>query len=365
MFGTVDDLDDAIQKMLASEPCGDVERVSRLAQQMEFIRLREIGEFDRSCQWQADGFVSTAAALRAKCRTTHGNARRSIDLARKLEYLPETAAAFGAGEISRDHAEMIASAYTPERAAMIANIEVELVDMARIAHPAELRKTVDRMIDAFDGDGGAASDANEHAKNTFTFDATFNGRFEPHGSLDAESGEIIAAALEAEMATLRHHGDPRTGPQLRAEAFTSICRWYLAHHDNGRPRRRGQHHLGIVTDLTELAGTNPQLIDEVRVEAAHGSRLSRSTLERLACDCKISRVITDGPSQILDVGRATRVVSIAMWNALVARDHHCQAPGCEQTRIGSASNDDASPGSAAQAQCVAGRMPRSRNGRHR
>ena len=39
--------------------------------------------------------------------------------------------------------------------------------------------------------------------------------------------------------------------------------------------------------------------------------------------------------------------------------------GCERTRIGSASNDDASPGSAAPAQCVAGRMPSSRNGRHR
>jgi hypothetical protein len=39
--------------------------------------------------------------------------------------------------------------------------------------------------------------------------------------------------------------------------------------------------------------------------------------------------------------------------------------GLRATRIGSASNDDASPGSAEQAQCVAGRMPRSRNGRHR
>lgn len=39
--------------------------------------------------------------------------------------------------------------------------------------------------------------------------------------------------------------------------------------------------------------------------------------------------------------------------------------GCQQTRIGSASNDDASPWSATRAQCVAGRMPRSRNGRHR
>ena len=43
---------------------------------------------------------------------------------------------------------------------------------------------------------------------------------------------------------------------------------------------------------------------------------------------KLSRVITDGPSQILDVGRATRVVNTALWNALVVRDQHCQWAGC-------------------------------------
>jgi hypothetical protein len=328
MFDVLDELETAIDKVAASEQPLDVERTCRLAERVEFLRLRAIGEFDRSCEWQADGFVSSAAALRSKCRTSHGKVRRSVDLARKLESLPETAAAFGAGDISREHAETIASACTPERAAMIANIEAQLVDMARIAHPVELRKTVDRMVDAFDGDGGAASDADEFAKNHLTFDKTFNGRFEPHGSIDAESGEIIAAALEAEMATLRRTNDIRKGPRLRAEAFTSICRWYLAHHDNGRPRRRGQPHLGIVADLSELAGTNTDLFAEVRAEAAHGSRLSRSTLERLACDCKLSRIITDGHSQILDVGRATRVVSPAIWNALVARDKHCQWAGC-------------------------------------
>jgi hypothetical protein len=328
MFGVLDELEAAIDKVAASELSVDVERMCRLAERVEFLRLRAVREFDRSCEWQADGHVSAAAALRAKCRMSYGQARRSIDLARKLEHLPETAAAFGAGEISREHAAAIASAYTPERDAMIANIEPQLVDLARIAIPVELRKAVSRMVDAFDGDGGAATDAAEFAKNHLTFDKTFNGRFEPHGSMDAESGEIITAALEAEMANLRDRHDALPAAKLRAEALTSICRWYLAHHDNGQPRRRGQNHLGIVADLSELAGTNPDLLAQVRAEAAHGSRLSRSTLERLACDCKFSRIITDGPSQILDVGRATRVVSLPMWNALVARDQHCQWAGC-------------------------------------
>jgi hypothetical protein len=35
---------------------------------------------------------------------------------------------------------------------------------------------------------------------------------------------------------------------------------------------------------------------------------------------------TDG--EVLDVGRASRLVTPALWRALVARDKHCTHPGC-------------------------------------
>jgi len=327
MFDVLDELEAVIDKVAAFEGSVDVERLCVQVERLEFQRLQAIGAYDRSCVWQAEGFLSTASALRSKCRMGHGTARRLVDLARKLELLAETAVAFGAGEISREHAEVITTAYTPERAEMIAGIEPQLVELARFGVPRELLKSVKRMSDAFDGDGGAASDAAEHAKNRLTFDSTFNGRYEPHGSLDTESGEIIVAALDAEMETLREAQDSRPRPLQRAEALTSICRWYLAQHDNGQ-RRRGQTHLSVIADLAELAGTNTDLLACARAETAHGGLLSRSTLERLACDCKLTRVITDGPSQILDVGRATREISPALWNALVARDKHCTEPGC-------------------------------------
>jgi 5-methylcytosine-specific restriction endonuclease McrA len=31
---------------------------------------------------------------------------------------------------------------------------------------------------------------------------------------------------------------------------------------------------------------------------------------------------------VIDVGRATRTISPALWKALVARDQHCTHPGC-------------------------------------
>ncbi len=41
--------------------------------------------------------------------------------------------------------------------------------------------------------------------------------------------------------------------------------------------------------------------------------------------------MTDGPSQVLDVGRMTHNIPIAIWNTLVVRDRHCTAPGCDRS----------------------------------
>ncbi|MGH8906616.1 MAG: HNH endonuclease, partial [Egibacteraceae bacterium] len=59
---------------------------------------------------------------------------------------------------------------------------------------------------------------------------------------------------------------------------------------------------------------------------------------RLACDAAVSRVIVNGPSQILDAGRATRTVTPAQRRALVVRDGGCvgcRAPAawCEAHHI--------------------------------
>ena len=142
MFGVLDELETAIEKVAACEQSVDVERMCRLAERVEFLKVRAIRDYDRSCAWQADGHVSAAAGLRSKCRMQHGVARRALELGRKLENLPLVADAFAAGEISRRHAEVIAAAHTPERAAAFEEVEAELVTVARLAPPAKLRDTI-------------------------------------------------------------------------------------------------------------------------------------------------------------------------------------------------------------------------------
>jgi hypothetical protein len=57
--------------------------------------------------------------------------------------------------------------------------------------------------------------------------------------------------------------------------------------------------------------------------------ISRQTALRLLCDCKVSRLITDGKSEILDLGRAVRTATDAQRKALAWRDGGCVYPGCD------------------------------------
>jgi 5-methylcytosine-specific restriction protein A len=80
-----------------------------------------------------------------------------------------------------------------------------------------------------------------------------------------------------------------------------------------------------------LSPTDPAgLVRAIRADAEHIGRLSAATIERFACDAGITRVLTTGRCEPLDVGRATRVISNALWKALVVRDRGCVEPGCDR-----------------------------------
>jgi hypothetical protein len=65
-------------------------------------------------------------------------------------------------------------------------------------------------------------------------------------------------------------------------------------------------------------------------ELEDGTVISPETARRIACDAGVSRVITKGESEVLDLGRSTRVVPPALRRALALRDKGCTHPGCER-----------------------------------
>jgi hypothetical protein len=315
------ELDNAIDKVFACEGAPDVAEVARLADRMECLKLGAFRAYERSERWREEGFVTAAAAVRKQCHLTEGAARHALDLARKLEALPVLAGAFAAGEVSRAHAEVLAKAFTPERAAAMTALESQLVDIAKETNARGLGEAVQRVTDALDGDGGAAGDHAKYERRRLHASKTIDQLVALDGLLDPMSGEVVLTALKAEMRRDHQKCDPRTTAQRRADALVNIFRRALDNAEVGTTRK-SRPNVTVVVDAEKIENGW-----EMIAEAANTGGISQATLERVLCDCTITRVVTNGPSQVLDVGRATRTISHAQWSAVVARDRVCTGCG--------------------------------------
>jgi hypothetical protein len=320
MFAPLDELEEAIDKLAAVEWEPDLARLRRLADRLEAEWVRRVREADRAHDWAADDFISPAAWLRDKFNLAPGQARATVTLGRKLEQFPRFAAAFAAGEVSRQHLMVLTRAATAERLEGLRALEPPLLEAAKELDPKEFHFVVRHACDAIDGDGGAAEALEQYRQSRFDVSRTFGGMVKIDGLLPPVGGEALLTAIKSEVRAEERREAGRTLTQLRADALMNIV--------YGKSVPRPQ--IIVTADLAELEGRAPSVSKQVRSDLAHGGRISHATLERLACDANISRVITAGGSLPLDVGRTTRTPTPAIWRALVARDGGCAAPGCDR-----------------------------------
>jgi hypothetical protein len=293
--------------------------------------LAKVADYSVSGGWASDNYLSAAAAIGDHCHMTRTAATAAVRLAVKLLQLPELAAAFAVGDTSRAHVEVVARAYTRARAGEFDQHQDALALLAVNTTPADLYQAVTKITDTIDGDGGAANDDAIYEKRKLHSSKTMDG---VRGSwfLDREGGETVNAALDAQMETAHIADDPRTPAQRRADALVDICRFSLTfgeHPPAASKRRRGVPNALMVVDIRMFEQNRAAFVADVRAEYATGGTLSLATIERLLCDCDLSRVVMDGPSEVLDLGRSTRTPSDKQFKALVVRDGHCQAKGCK------------------------------------
>ncbi len=84
-------------------------------------------------------------------------------------------------------------------------------------------------------------------------------------------------------------------------------------------------HVNVLVDINALQGTAGGL-HETETETGHV--LNVETIRQLSCDASLSRIVWDGKSEILDVGRRTRITPTALRRAVTIRDRHCTWKGC-------------------------------------
>jgi hypothetical protein len=300
--------------------------VQRSVELLEVERLRRLADIERRASYRRDGHLSAASWLASTFKVAWGTAKDQVRTARALEEMPETRRALDEGELSTSAARVLVAARETDPSAF-QDSETELVEAARIHSVQDLNRVAAYWRQAVDQEHALEGDDKVRARRRLHASVTFLGMVRVDGDLDPETGETLLTALSAVAdaeARSRGQDDERTPAQRRADALGEICRQWLDLAE--RPTVAGERpHVTVMVDTDALRdGTGKTS------ECDHTGPIDPGTARRLACDASITRVVMAGPSEPLDVGRRTPVVSPAMRRAVIARDRRCQFPGCRR-----------------------------------
>src|SRR3989449_11175545 len=123
---------------------------------LEAVFASGVRRFDKSGEYKADGALSLTAWLRWKCKLSGGAAMERVEIARQLEKLPQTQAAFASGDVGYQHVAVLARAAEHVGAAAVRKEEGTLLRSAKTMDPGQfttVAKNFDHRIDAAGGPG--------------------------------------------------------------------------------------------------------------------------------------------------------------------------------------------------------------------
>ena len=96
----------------------------------------------------------------------------------------------------------------------------------------------------------------------------------------------------------------------------------LGEHQAVRPQLLVSVDHQTLCAAADAAGVDPAVLTHSQTP------LPRSVLDRIACDCELTRIVFGTDSEVLDVGRTRRIVTPAQRKAVIARDRTCRGPSC-------------------------------------
>ena len=166
--------------------------------------LRWIAEFDRREGWAGPGMLSCAAWLSWRLGISPGTARDQVRVARRLEDLPQLAAAFSDGRVSYSKVRAITRVAEPDDG-------IDWVELARHSSAGQLDKLVRGVHRAH---ANAAAERDPHAA---AWRLRTRTRYDQHGNFvltisgPAHLLPVITAGLDARKQQLQHERDATAG----------------------------------------------------------------------------------------------------------------------------------------------------------
>jgi hypothetical protein len=311
---------------------------------VQYRQLAVLAELNSRSTVGALGFRGLAGLIAAQLNCTPAEARkRALAVERfgarravtgeTLEPIyPGTAEAFGKGELSSEHAAVIADTVeaipAADRAEHAVAVETTLLEQARTNNPHTLRVLGQRILAHLDPDGPCPEEQRlqqTHRRLTLTPLDDSCGLLEGRLSPTCRAiWDTILTALADRRPEDALGPDTRTAPQRIHDAFEEAGRRLLATGD--LPNHAGLPCQLVVTvsltDLERRAG---------RATTQHGGSLSIGEALKLAADGSVLPAILNDAGGVLAYGRKRRLASPGLRTAVIARDRGCTFPGCPRT----------------------------------
>src|SRR6266849_4813103 len=233
----------------------------------EAVFAEGVRRFEKSGEYVADGALGIVAWLRSNCKLSGGAAAERVEIARQLEQLPKTEAAFARGELGYQHVAVLAHTAQHVGVAAVQQAEASLLKAAEAMDPGQftgVAKNFEHRVDT----AAALVEANRaYERRYLHVSEPTDGMVRLDGLLDVEGGAILRTLLAAPGAPA---GELEVGGSVPAES-----------------------------------------------------------VRRLACDAALTRITARGELEA-EISRASRSIPPSTRRALEARDRTCVAGRCDR-----------------------------------
>ena len=276
--------------------------------ELDFSRLATA--FNKANLWAHEGFNTAFDWIRVNCHLNSHQVWSSLAVGTQEPELTESLQAMQSGAIGFAHLATMARTANEVGPGFD---EAKLLPLARDHSPGKFFHKCIHYRHAVDAGGYTRDQENLSEERGLRLNTAQDGCLLISGLLDPVGGAAVRSALEPLAQPSGHHDD-RNREQRFADALVELA-------SGGKPAE-----IQVTATIETLKG----MAGAAAAEMEFSLPISSTTLQRMACDCSVTRVLLDQDSVVVDMGRSKRVVSNALRAALKIRDGHCQWAGCER-----------------------------------
>ena len=298
-------LDERAERLDDAELAAAISEMAALRVIFDACWLRLVGQADDRGIGRRAGFRTTGEWLACVAGERRGVMTRDVELAAALAESPVVAEGMRNG-LSRAKAAELVEAGLPETE------QQRLVSSAMTSSFTQVSAEVRRAR----LEHGVAPPEVEPSMTL----VRAGDRVKLEATLDLVGGEFVEVALDTAAKGLSKDVPYQ---QRRAQALVVVARFFLDNAKKLPATRTGRPHAFVFVDLDTLTASTGGF-----ATLGSGAVISGADARRLLCDANITRVVTKGRSQVLDIGLTGREPTVGLAKAVIARDRHCRFRNC-------------------------------------